>query len=189
VSSLIDDMILLAPYSAQPVNLSDVTLFHRVSFYAPRQFARSFFRLSDPADSFKYLQQDTIDRSLLDLRPWFPLNVVERARYLEEHSQFLAYGSLNEWNWITYVFIPPAYRTEVLKRSGDKLLLRVQSAVPTSESSQSDHRADSEYLFNHVRTTGRSLCEEWFPGDSLCSTIEQKLQGTAFQDALKHKGT
>jgi hypothetical protein len=68
---MIDNMVSLTPHIAQPVVVSDVTLFHRVSFYAPRQF---------------------------------------------------------------------------------------------------------EYLFNHVRVTGPSLCEEWFSGDDVCVTIEQKLQ-------------
>jgi hypothetical protein len=176
-SGVVDNMVSLAPHTAQPVVVSDVTLFHRVSFYAPRQLARSMIYLSDPADSWKYLRQDTIDRGLLDLRPWFPLHIVERARYVEEHSRFLVFGSVGPWNWLTYVFTPPGYKTEILERSGEALLLRVQKAVPTPESPRPDlHRADSEYLFNHVRATGPSLCEEWFSGDDVCVTIEQELQ-------------
>jgi hypothetical protein len=178
LSALIGDMAFLVPYGArQNIVLSDATTFHQVSFYAPRQLARSAVYLSDPANSVKYLHQDTGDRGMLDLRPWFPLNVVEYAPYVAEHSQFLVYGLVGEWNWITYVVTPPAYRTELLDRSGSRLFLRVQKAVAIPDSAQPDlHRPHSNYLFNHIRTTGPSLCEEWFPGDSFCTMIEQKLR-------------
>jgi hypothetical protein len=173
----VQDMSLLASHSGQPVVLSDATVFYQASFYAPRQLARKAVYLSDPANSVKYLNQDTSDRGMLDLRPWFPLNIVEYAPYVAEHSQFLVYGLVGQWNWMTYVVTPPAYRTELLARSGSKLLLRVQKAPAISEPAQPGlHRPDSNYLFNHIRTTGPSLCEEWFPGDSFCTMIEQKLR-------------
>jgi hypothetical protein len=174
---LVQDMSFLAPYSAQPVVLPDATVFHQVSFYAPRQVARNVVYVADPANAVRYVQQDTIDRGLLDLRPWFPLNVTEYTQFVEEHSQFLVYGTLGGWNWITFVTTPPTYKTEFLSRSGPKIFLRVQKVVATPEAPQPGlHRADSNYLFNHVRTTGPSLCEEWFPGDSFCTLIEQKLR-------------
>jgi hypothetical protein len=175
--ALIDDMAFLAPYSAQSVALTDMTMFHQVSFYAPRQLARNVVYAADPANSVRYIRQDTIDRGMLDLRSWFPLNVVEYAQYVQEHPQFLVYGSVGEWNWITYVATPPAYRTELLARSGPNLFLRVQRTVPIPESPPPGiHRADSNDLFNRVRTTGPSLCEEWFPGDDFCTMIEQGLR-------------
>jgi hypothetical protein len=175
--ALVQDMAFLAPYSAQPVVVSDATVFHQVSFYAPRQVARNVVYVADPANAVRYVQQDTIDRGLLDLRPWFPLNVAEYTQFVEEHSQFLVYGSVGGWSWITFVTTPPTYKTEFLSRSGPKIFLRVQKAVAISEPAQPGlHRPNSNYLFNHIRTTGPSLCEQWFPGDSFCTAIEQKLR-------------
>ena len=182
VSGLVDDIVFLAPHSAQPIVVSDVTLFHRASFYAPRQFARSLAYLSNPSYSVKYLQHDTVDKGLLDLRPWFPLNVVEQPEYVAEHPQFLVYGIIGGWDWLTFVFTPPAYKTEILDRLTVKLLLRVQKVAPGS--AQPNLR---QYLFSRVRTTGPSLCEEWFPGDTFCTAIEQKRRTTTLEDAIHPK--
>jgi hypothetical protein len=176
LNALLNNASTLAPHTTQPIVISDVTVFHRLSFYTPRTFTRTLVYLSDPATSFKYIGQDTIDRGMLDLRPWFPLNVAERARYVEEHSLFLAFGTVGGWDWITHFFTPPNYKTELLARDGDKLLLSIQRIAPVSESAQAGlHRTDSEPLFKHIRATGPSLCQDWFRGDSLCVTIEQKL--------------
>lgn len=177
LSVLIGDMVALAPHAAQSIVISDVTVFHQVSFYARRDFQRNFAYLCDPDNSVKYLGHDTVDRGLLDLKPWFPLNALETTRYLNEHPRFLVYGSIDEWNWITYLLTPPAYNTELLLRNGIRLLLSVQRSGPAAESSQplAAHASKEEDLFDRTSKTGPSLCEAWFRGDSLCLTIEQKL--------------
>ena len=176
---LIADMTFLAPHTGQPVALADATVFHQVSFYARREFQRNFAYLCDPDQSVRYLGQDTIDRGLLDLLPWFPLNAVERARYENEHSEFLAYGLVNEWNWITFFFTAPSYNSRVLARNGGRLLLRIERSAPISASPQpARYPAVRERLFDRMPTSGPSLCEEWFPGDSLCAAVGQKFAAT-----------
>lgn len=176
LSEMIDNMTVLAPHTSEPTTISDVTVFHRVSFYARREFQRNFAYLCDPAVSVKYLKQDTIDQGLLDLRPWFPLNTVERAHYLKEHSEFLAYGLVGEWNWTTFFFTAPDYQTNVLARKGNRLLLRIQRIATTPVPPQPNlHPAAGQPLFESMRTSGPSLCEEWFPGDNLCTAVGQKF--------------
>ncbi len=176
LSDLIEIMRSVAPHTAEPVVIADATAFHQTSFYANREFQRNFAYLCDPAVSVKYLGQDTIDRGLLDLRPWFPLNAVERARYEKEHSEFLAYGLVGDWNWITFFFTAPTYNTSVLARNGNRLLLRIKRSAPIADSPQPAlHRAAGEPLFDRMRTSGPSLCEEWFPGDRFCTAVEHEF--------------
>jgi len=173
LSALIGNMRFLAPYTAEPAVISDSAVFHRVSFYARREFQRNFAHLCDPEVAVKYLGHD--DQSLLDLRPWFPLNVIERARYENEHSEFLAYGTVNEWTWTTFFFTPPSYKTALLARDGTRLLLHIEKAAPISVSPPTLHTAAGEPLFARMRTSGPSLCEEWFPRDRLCTAVGQKF--------------
>ncbi len=175
LSGLIENMRFLAPHTAEPTAISDTPVFHRISFYARREFQRNFVHLCDPTVSVKYLGHDTLDQGLLDLLPWFPVNAVERARFVNEHSEFLTYGTVNEWNWITFLFTAPTYKTGLLARDGTRLLLRVEriAAIPASPR-PIIHRAAGEPLFDRMRTSGPSLCEEWFPGDHLCAAVGQK---------------
>jgi len=176
---LISDMTFLAPHANQPVVLADVTVFHQVSFYARREFQQNFAYLCDADISVRYLGHDTVDRGLLDLRPWFPLNAVERARYENGHSEFLAYGAVNEWNWITFFFTAPTYKTGLLASDGGRLLLHIKRATPIPASPQPILQGTAgEPLFARIPTSGPSLCEEWFPGDRLCSAVRQKFAAT-----------
>jgi hypothetical protein len=176
LSEFTDNMMSLAPHTTEATVISNITVFHRISFYARREFQRNFAYLCDPAVSVKYLRQDTIDRGLLDLRPWFPINAVDRAHYLNEHPEFIAYGPVNEWNWTTFFFTAPTYKTDILTRKGKSLLLRIERIGPIRASPQpAFHPSTGQPLFERMRMSGPSLCEEWFPGDGLCATVGQKV--------------
>ena len=64
---------------------------------------------------------------MLDLlRPWFRLNVVEFEPYMAAHARFLVYGDfvrLSFLNWLLPELHERGWRTELLKRGGDDLLL------------------------------------------------------------------
>jgi hypothetical protein len=84
------------------VATTEITMFHRLSFYGPISFAR---RISYPADAereLRYSRFDTIDRGMLALRPWFPINTQPYGKYLREHDRFLVYGHEGPWAWLTY---------------------------------------------------------------------------------------
>jgi hypothetical protein len=172
LNTFLENLAALAPHTKQPLVISDITTFHRVSFYARRDFVQSFAYLSDPSSAIKFLGHDTIDRGLLDLRPWFPLNVVERAAYEKEHSQFLAYSFIGPWDWLTDDLAAPAYKTELLARKENRMLFDIQRVGPVSAIARRD---DSQPLFKRISTTGPSLCEQWFQGDRLCVSIDRKL--------------
>jgi hypothetical protein len=94
--------------------IPEVTVFHRLSFYAPISFARRISYLADADREIRYLYFDTIDRGLLALRPWFPINTQPYERYLREHDQFLVYGNEGPWTWLTYEL--PKIGAMVLRR-------------------------------------------------------------------------
>jgi Dolichyl-phosphate-mannose-protein mannosyltransferase len=105
-----------------PVAISEVTIFHRLSFYGPIEFARRISYLADAEKETHYLGFDTVDRGLLDLRPWFPLNTQPFASYLRENGAFLVFGYEGEWTWLTYE-LPKMGEMRLRSRLGARTLL------------------------------------------------------------------
>src|SRR5262249_48135158 len=121
---------------------------------------------------------DTIDRGLLALRPWFPLNVVPRQTFVEEHREFFVFSYIGSWNWLTYVLVPPRYESTLLNRVDDDVLLGVhrKSEDPADPEAVSPKPENAKMLFDKISKDGPSLCKQWMPKDSLCDTIEQRRQ-------------
>src|SRR5262245_61161929 len=80
-----------------PIAMSDVTRFHRISFYARRDLSRRIVYLAEPASSIRYLGYDTVDRGMLHLNPWFPLNVRWMDEWIAEHPSLLVWGFIGNW--------------------------------------------------------------------------------------------
>jgi hypothetical protein len=54
-------------------------------------FLDILYALADPERSLRDLGHNTMDRGILDLKPWFRLNIQESERYRSEHFRFLLY--------------------------------------------------------------------------------------------------
>jgi hypothetical protein len=102
--------------------ISGVTPFHWLSFYGPISFARQISYLADADLEIAYCGFDTVDRGLLALRPWFPINTQPFGKYLREHDQFLAYGGEGSWDWLTYE-LPKSGAMRLRWRIGSRTLL------------------------------------------------------------------
>jgi hypothetical protein len=102
--------------------ISEITVFHRLSFYSPISFARRVSYLADAEREIRYSGFDTVDRALLALRPWFPLNTQPCSKYLREHDRFLVYGNVSQWAWLTYE-LPRAGAVDLRSRFGNRILL------------------------------------------------------------------
>ena len=74
-----------------PVVVADPHNFMRMSHYAPRDLSSRFVYLADSDKSLKHLGHDTMDRGILDLRPWFHLNIQEAKPFRRTESRFLLY--------------------------------------------------------------------------------------------------
>ena len=76
-----------------PVVISDPHSFMMLSHYAPRELSSRLVYLADPQASLRHLGHDTIDRGILDLRPWIGFHIEEYGRYLEAEPRFFVYVS------------------------------------------------------------------------------------------------
>ena len=178
VGRLGEQMHLLESRASSPLALSDITIFHRVSFYSPRRLIQNAAFVANPESSVRYLQQDTVDRGLLDLRPWFPLQIVPSQVFLAQHNAFLVYSYIGDWSWLTYELIPPRYDTRMIDRLNADLLLSVNRVAPPQEDHPNESQTSSETdeLFRKISADGPSLCKQWMPHDSFCDIVEQQRQ-------------
>jgi hypothetical protein len=70
------------------------------SLYGRRDLGSRLVLLADPEKSIRYMSTDTVDRGLLDLNPWFPLNVRWFHEWIAEHPSFRVWASIGDWSWI-----------------------------------------------------------------------------------------
>jgi hypothetical protein len=158
--------------STGPVVVAEITVFHRLSFYAPAQLRRRLVYVADPDSSVKYLHQDTVDRGLLALRPWFPLNVVPARQYVEAHPSFWVYGYVvGEWSWLTYDLANPALDTKLIGRKDWRLLFSVQNASTLKrdfDANEDDLQIPS--LYSKYKDEPESLCAMYM-GPKSCPSL------------------
>jgi hypothetical protein len=154
------DITVLSSLPDAPIAVMEVSVIHRLSYYAPRRLASRLVYVADPSSSISYLGQDTVDRGLLDLRFWFPINIVRADSFLTDNAQFYVYGATNTWSWLTFD-LSKWGETKLLARGGQNRLLfsldhvRV-SADPAAVRQQ--RVLQSEMLFATLPREGPSLC-------------------------------
>jgi hypothetical protein len=143
----------------RPLVVDEITVFHRLSFYGPPPLVNRLTYVADPKASAKYLGQDTIDRGLLALRPWFPINAVSVSNYVRTHSSFLVYGYVGEWTWFTYDLVKPGVDAKLLGRRSARLLFLVQGASALAkDSGAADSRDHTPSLRSKFEGRAESLC-------------------------------
>jgi hypothetical protein len=150
--------------------MSDVTGFHRLSFYARRDLGSRLVYLADPDESIRYLGFDTIDRGLLDLNPWFPLNVRRLLPYVTEHSSFLIWATIGDWSWTANAmagFDRDVRLAGVLHRS---VLLMVNDAKLPRGGLSSD-ASGQQMMYSALPAGGKPLCQ-WYMPAANCPSVE-----------------
>jgi hypothetical protein len=156
--------------SEEPIILvGEVTVFHRLSFYAPRGLVRRLAYPADPRFSIRYQRHDTVDRGLLDLSPWFPINAVPFRDLLLNHRSFDAYGYIGPWSWLTFELPELAGDVQLLKRHGTRLLFHVEGIDPEQvlrRTSGYSGVTNRRPLYAQQPSTGPSLCSLWMGGTS-----------------------
>lgn len=126
-----------------PVVVADPHNFMRLSHYAPPELGSRFVYLADAQKSLHILGHDTMDRGILDLRPWFHLNIQEFEPYKQEKARFLLHvhgGYLGgPWingqmgpslNWIVSDLIATGWQVELKARQDNQLLFLVTRPSP-----------------------------------------------------------
>ena len=123
-----------------PVVVSDPHNFMMLAHYAPHDLSSRFVYLTDPARSLRHLGHNTMDRGILDLRPWFRLNIQDAEGYEREHARFLLYvnarylgGSFPlsggqvtpDHNWLLSDLVATGWQLELKARQDNQLLFMV----------------------------------------------------------------
>ncbi|GAC1362313.1 MAG: hypothetical protein NVSMB3_10530 [Acidobacteriaceae bacterium] len=158
--SMASDLRVLSTTGDQQIAVVHITVFHQLSFYAPRQIATRVNYVSDPGQAIKYMGHDTIDRGLMDLNPWFPLKLIPVKAFLRDNREFFVYGNISPWSWLTFD-LPKWGQTELLERDGQHLLFSVKRGLNAPEGlsdTPAERDAASHMLFLATPQAGVSLC-------------------------------
>jgi hypothetical protein len=83
--------------------------------------------LGDVPLALKYTGTDTVERGLLTLRNYAPLDVEDYHRFIATHQSFLAYGYPDPFGWVLEDLMQSGWRVSVKGRHGASLLYLVQA--------------------------------------------------------------
>jgi hypothetical protein len=154
------DITALSSLPEAPIAVMEVSVMHRLSYYAPRRLASRLVYVADPNSSVAYLGHDTIDRGLLDLRFWFPINIVRADSFLTDNPQFYVFGETSTWSWLTFDLAKWGQTRLMARGERGRLLFSVDhvrvSADPAAVRQQ--RILQSEMLFATLPREGPSLC-------------------------------
>jgi Dolichyl-phosphate-mannose-protein mannosyltransferase len=158
--ALDEDVTALSSLPDAPIAVMEVSIAHRLSYYAPRRLASRVVYVADPNASVSYLGQDTVDRGLLDLRYWFPMDIVRADSFLTDNPQFYAFGQTSEWSWLTFDMAKWGQTKLMARGEEGRLLFSVDhvhvSADPVAV--QQQRALQAKMLFATLPREGPSLC-------------------------------
>jgi hypothetical protein len=117
--------VLEATDAAVPVVAAEPYVFYKLSYYAPPPLAKRITYLADARCELQYLAHDTVDRGMLDLKPWTGLNVQPYRAFVRERPAFFVFGYIGDWSWLTYRLPTDRVAAYVAGRAGRRLLLSV----------------------------------------------------------------
>lgn len=126
--------------SKLPIVASDLHTFMLLAYYAPRDISSRLVYLADPQASLRYLGHTVVDQGILDLKPWFRLNVEQYRPYVASQQRFLLYTRVRgdrSWvgcfwgmpwdlNWLLYELERDNMQIELRARNQDDLLFLVR---------------------------------------------------------------
>ena len=97
----VEGIVNLAGHPDLPVVVSDAGEFLPFVYYAPPDLARRFVDVVDPQQAVAYIGHDTMDKNLLALRAYYPLQVYDFQAFVSDHPSFLLYSSGKiGWEWL-----------------------------------------------------------------------------------------
>jgi hypothetical protein len=162
---------LLRSSGEAPIVVTEVSVFHQISFYARRDLARRMVYLADPQLSIQYIGHDTIDRGLLDLVQWFPLRIVWWDEWWRTHDSSLVYGYIGSWSWPTFE-LHHVGTVQLLRRDVDHLLFFVaRTHVPTPDRTSADPSGRPLLYDRLPQSTTRPLCTAYMAVDA-CLVVD-----------------
>jgi hypothetical protein len=126
-----------------PIVVSDVHTFMMLAYYAPADISSRLVYLAHPAASLRHLGHNTMDRGILDLKPWFGFRIEEYRPFVAAQPRFLVHvhgGYLGgqqanfnsllpelaaDFNWLLSELATTGNRIELEARDTNQLLFLV----------------------------------------------------------------
>jgi hypothetical protein len=159
-TELSKDITSLSSLPDAPIAVMEISAVHRISFYAPRRLASHVVYVADPSSSISYLGHDTVDRGLLDLRPWFPIDIIRADSFLTDNRQFYGFGLTGTWSWLTFDMAKWGQTKLLARGEQGRLLFSVDHVRGPADSAavQEQRVLQSKMLFATLPREGPSLC-------------------------------
>ena len=88
----VEQFIETAGHSELPVVVSDGLSYLSLNYYASPEWSKRFVFVGDADLAAKYLGTDSVDKNVLDLRPYLPIHASEFSEFVSTHSEFLLYS-------------------------------------------------------------------------------------------------
>jgi hypothetical protein len=115
------------PHSGLDIIIANGQRFFELSHYLPPGSPVHLRYLADPQASVQILGYDTVDRCLLELRRWAPLQVTEFREFIAGRQPFWVYGQPDEWSWLFARLADLKQRVEIVDRDGSQYLFLVNA--------------------------------------------------------------
>ncbi len=97
------------------------------SHVAARKGRGHFIYLADVPLALKYTETDTVERGLLALKDYAPLDVEDYRSFAASHPRFLLYGFPSIYSWLMEELIDSGRPVSVKTRNGDNVLYLVEA--------------------------------------------------------------
>ncbi|ULA64058.1 MAG: PMT2 domain-containing protein [Nitrospira sp.] len=124
-----------------PIVISDPHNFMMLAHYAPGGLSSRLVYLADPDASLRHMGHDTMDRGMIDLNPWFRMNVKDSRAFQQSRDRFFLYVhggflggplsnglSVPDFNWLLSDLMAGEWRLELLRRQENRMLFLVTRA-------------------------------------------------------------
>lgn len=116
---------------SEPLVIGDSEAFYELSYYSPSAMKPRYVYLADTNRAFKYLRQDTLDRSIGLLAPWFGLNVQPYEPYVQAHQRMTVFWVPNSgWNWLFFALVDEGKQLTVVSHKGEDILFVSRRSEP-----------------------------------------------------------
>ncbi len=140
-----------ALHEPKPVVVTGGLMFLQLwNYTVPADRGRLWY-LADPREAYKYTGADTIDRGLIALGRWAPVNVAEYHSFTTRHSEFHVYTAGSGW-LLNRLAEDGVAIEEIAREPGGKLLL-VRIARIALHATSADSSGKQDVI--HVPVAGR----------------------------------
>jgi hypothetical protein len=114
-----------------PLVIDGPHLFFELSHQAAERRDRgSFIFVADTSLALRYTGTDDVERGLLALRHWAPLDVHDFHQFCQAHQEFLIYSSESAaFSWVTHELVKERWRLTVVAEKEGSFLFRVSRRV------------------------------------------------------------